>query len=172
MRAQKQILKEKSRPKTSTFPQKKSVLRQFKISKLEDRHLPMLVPLITQLGYPCVESELRTRIESILESKDDGFFVALDGHDCVIGYLHTKVFKGLHYDLSAEIVTLVVDENIRGLGVGKELVKSAEKWATQKGFKSCWLFSKTDRQGAHNFYQNIGYVGENTSQRFEKTLLD
>jgi GNAT superfamily N-acetyltransferase len=64
------------------------------------------------------------------------------------------------------VQALVVDKNWRGTGVGKKMMKMAERWAMDRGFSSVVLTSSVSRSDAHSFHNRIGYKVEATSHLF------
>lgn len=75
------------------------------------------------------------------------------------------VNMGLIDEEIAEFGMLTADPNYRGLGIGRELVKSAEKWAIENGCSIMQLKLLTPREWKHpskeflkNWYTRIGYV--------------
>ncbi len=63
---------------------------------------------------------------------------------------------------------LVVDENIRGQGIGKKLIERITEIAQENSCKKIELDSAFQRKNAHSFYESIGY--ENRAYLFSKTL--
>jgi GNAT superfamily N-acetyltransferase len=69
----------------------------------------------------------------------------------------------------AWLTALVVDESIRGSGVGRALVESVEAFGRQSGCEWLSVTTHERRADAHAFYQRIGF--EHTGRRFGKTLV-
>ena len=61
---------------------------------------------------------------------------------------------------------MVVDEAVRGMGVGSALVKRAEDWAIEHGAQRIALTSALRRKEAHEFYKTRSY--EHTGVRLTK----
>jgi dTDP-4-amino-4,6-dideoxy-D-galactose acyltransferase len=57
----------------------------------------------------------------------------------------------------ADIGIIAVDEAYRGKGIGKSLIKSAEKWFAQNGFKTMQVLTQGDNHAACNLYKNCGF---------------
>jgi len=65
----------------------------------------------------------------------------------------------LHYSRkTAEIVNLIVDENSRGGGIGKELLEAIEQIASGNGCVCIEVASGKHREAAHRFYEREGFV--------------
>jgi GNAT superfamily N-acetyltransferase len=126
--------------------------------------------LCEQLGYPASQEEVQRRLKQILPGERHAVYVAelADGH--VVGWVHVYVCPLVEADLQAEIGGLVVDESYRCCGTGRLLMQHAEQWARRQG---CWavrLRSNIVRQGAHVFYERIGYSTVKTQLAFRKVL--
>jgi PhnO protein len=74
---------------------------------------------------------------------------------CIVFAFHYS----LHFSRkTAEIVNLIVDENVRSNGIGKELVTYLEKIAFDNGCVRIEVASGKQREDAHRFYKREGYV--------------
>ena len=78
--------------------------------------------------------------------------------------------QGCVRDSQAEIGGLVVDEGLRGRGVGRMLMRQAEVWALAQGCRAIRLRSNIVREGAHSFYERLGYSRLKTQTVFRKPL--
>ena len=63
---------------------------------------------------------------------------------------------------------LMVDEALRGRGIGAVLVRAAEEALAEQGCHMVEVTSHARRTEAHRFYEQLGY--ERTSVRLAKTL--
>jgi GNAT superfamily N-acetyltransferase len=61
------------------------------------------------------------------------------------------------------VQALVVDDLARGRGIGEVLMGEAEAWAARRGLAATSLYTRTDRDRAHAFYERIGYRLKGTS---------
>ena len=84
--------------------------------------------------------------------------------------MHVHTIDRLEVGRYAEIGGIVVDETMRGRGVGSALMLCAETWAREHDFDRVKLSSGAHRIEAHAFYEHIGYSNIRTSFRFEKIL--
>jgi PhnO protein len=81
----------------------------------------------------------------------------------------------VHYSLhfsrkSAEIVELIVDENFRSNGMGKELMAALEQIAVDSGCVSIEVDSGKRRENAHRFYEREGFVSTHCKLTKELSL--
>lgn len=129
-----------------------------------------LAQLSTQLGYPSSREDVERRLELIERTPDHVVYVAALADGSVVGWLHAYVRRLVESDTSAELGGLVVDEHCRGRGVGRVLMDHAEQWARGKGCTALSLRSNIIRDGAHKFYQDLGYAVLKTQYAFWKKL--
>jgi GNAT superfamily N-acetyltransferase len=124
--------------------------------------------LLTQLGYPTDAADIPDRLDKARSRPGTTVLVAeVRGRAVGVGTIH--LFSAMHSDDPAAWLTaLVVDESVRGMGVGSALVKRAEELAIQQGAASLSLTSALRRKEAHEFYKSRGY--EHTGVRLVKQL--
>ena len=70
----------------------------------------------------------------------------------------------------AELVGLVVDEALRGRGIGAALVTAAEAWARERGLARLRVRSNVTREATHSFYRRLGYEEVKRQVVFRKSL--
>lgn len=91
----------------------------------------------------------------------------LDG--AVAGCLSTSVMRVLHRPaLVGRISMMVIEEAMRGRGIGATLVRAAERTLAAQGCYMIEVTSNVRRTEAHRFYERLGY--ERTSARLAKEL--
>jgi GNAT superfamily N-acetyltransferase len=73
-------------------------------------------------------------------------------------------------DPCAEINGLVVDSEVRSLGIGSALVGIAEEWARSRGCNEISVQSNVKRDGAHRFYEHHGFRHIKTQEVFRKDI--
>lgn len=127
----------------------------------------MLAKLIGQLGYAVTEAEAAERLAS-MEAEGRLVLVAeLEGE--AVGCLSTSVMRVLHRPAPVgRISMMVVDEALRGRGIGARLVRAAEQALAAQGCYMVEVTSNLRRTDAHRFYERLGY--ERTSVRLAKEL--
>ena len=127
-----------------------------------------LARLMGHLGYPTTAGQMAARLEPILSDPDYRTLVAEAGGG-LVGMV--GVFRGRAYSYDppyARVLALVVDPACRGSGVGAALMGAAEAWAREVGAGSVHLTTASQREGAHRFYERLGYEG--TGLRYRKPL--
>jgi GNAT superfamily N-acetyltransferase len=126
--------------------------------------------LLSQLGYDLTLQEVKRRYDAIREKQDHAVFVGeQDGQ--VVALLH--IYERPAFDKPPEVIVqaLVVDQNWRGMGIGKSMINIAERWALDRGFSSVALTSSVSRSDARSFYNSIGYKVEATSHLLRNNLV-
>ncbi len=122
--------------------------------------------LLDQLGHPASAADIPERIEK-LRARPGTIVLVAESDGDVIGVVTVHLFQSLHAsEPVAWLTTVVVDENVRGKGVGSELVGRAEEWAIEQGAIRVSLTSALHRKRAHEFYKKRNY--EHTGVRLSK----
>ena len=119
------------------------------------------------LGYDYPEEKTKAKLQMILYQPTDKIFVAeLDSK--VVGYIHLSAYECIYFESLKNVLALVVDENFRKKGIGRQLMQKAEEWAKETGSKGIRLVSGFNRTGAHQFYQHCGYALRKEQKNFIK----
>lgn len=119
------------------------------------------------LGYDYPLEKTKERLMEIFSLYTDKIFVAQIGQQ-VVGYLHGSGYECSYADSLKNILALVVDENHRRFGVGEKLIASVEDWARADGSAGVRLVSGFNREKAHQFYLQCGYVDRKNQKNFIK----
>ena len=120
-----------------------------------------------ELGYEIKSEEAASRLIS-LPTTDD-LLVATSG-DQVVGWIQLSIAQSVAGATHIQIVGLVVREGWRGMGVARRLMKHAELWARQHGASTILVRSGSQREGAHRFYEALGYHELKTQKVLLKEL--
>ena len=131
----------------------------------------VLACLVTQLGYPSTEQDVLARLGYWTADPHSQVLVA-DQDDRPLGCLSVHAVPYFERTGSwARIESLVVDEALRGRGVGKALLNAAEALAKRWGCLAVEVTSSRHRTDACAFYQRSGYTDIcDRSRRFWKRL--
>lgn len=125
------------------------------------RDLNRLIPQLSTSATVLSAEEL----QSILDHQAITMFVAIDGSDDgerVVGLLTLVVFP-LPTGTRAWIEDVVVDQELRGQGVGDALNRAAIDRALTLGAKTVDLTSRPSREAANRLYQRIGFEKRQTN---------
>ena len=113
--------------------------------------------LTAQLGYEADPAAISGRLSRLLPRADQQFLVAVTDAQ-VVGWVHALIGDYIESDPFVVIGGLVVDRNVRRLGVGRLLMRHAEDWARSRGHSVIRLSSSATRTAAHRFYEALGYT--------------
>jgi GNAT superfamily N-acetyltransferase len=126
-----------------------------------------LVPLFAQLGYP---NDAITIERGLISRGDLSRVLVAQREERIIGFISIEIVDHILSGEVAEIAALVVDETERGNGTGAELVRAAETWAHERGFRQIRVRSNVIRTDAHRFYEREGYAPVKDQRVFEKRV--
>ncbi len=128
-----------------------------------------LARLSGQLGYPVSADEMSARLAAILGDDRHHVAVASAGEE-LLAWIHVERRTSLESGHRAELMGLVVDGRARRSGWGRKLVHEAERWARAHGLVALAVRSNVVRDGAHPFYESLGYSRRKTQHVYEKVL--
>ncbi|SEQ66050.1 Acetyltransferase (GNAT) domain-containing protein [Amphritea atlantica] len=134
----------------------KSVFRTFEPSDLES-----LVALMKQLGYEHTMDSLAANVRRVKTREGEVFVAEVNGK--VVGVISAIMDVRLAEGVSGEIVSLVVSDQARGLG----LVLMAEAWLKQYT-SNIRVRANVLRTEAHDFYEKQGYRLKKRQAVFQK----
>lgn len=142
---------------------KRSVSQTLVIRPATYQDSAQLTELIRQLGFPEYQEETSIlKLEEFSNNPHDKIWVAsLNGS--VVGLLALNIINPFYKEkLFARVDSIVVDERVRGLGIGTQLINHAEEYAQSIGCERIFLTSGNHRPDAHGFYTHLGYVNNAT----------
>lgn len=142
------------------------------VRRMAETDVEAVADLCSQLGYPSAPTQVAGRFGMIDGDADQAVFVAEAADGAVIGWIHVLGRLFLESDPFAEIGGLVVDAGQRRRGVGRALLREAERWAQGHGYGELRVRSNTIRTEAHRFYSESGYTLSKTQHVFARPLLD
>ena len=125
-----------------------------------------LALLLSQLGYPQDSSFVIQKLAEFSERASAKVFVA-EQHGSVVGFLSFDSEPAFHREGRIGTITaMCVLENMRGKGIGRQLIERAEVYAKESGCARVAVASGIHRHETHKFYLNQGY--EEKTKRFVK----
>jgi GNAT superfamily N-acetyltransferase len=124
--------------------------------------------LLSEMGYPCETRDAAQRVDTILADDRQALVVArVDG--VVRGLIALDFMYYLPLDTTTcRITALVVSAEAQGRGLGRQLLREAERRARAAGAARLELTSGSQRLDAHEFYKACGY--SDGTLRFIKRL--
>lgn len=120
------------------------------------------------LGYDCSCEFVSTRISNLDKGREKVFVAEVNG--IVAGYIHAEKYQTLYFESMINILGLAVSSEFRRRGIGRMLLKRAERWANEVGIHKIRLNSGASRKEAHSFYRAMGYSNEKGQIRFIKDI--
>ncbi len=130
---------------------------------MELRDAEQVALLTRQLGYEVTVADTRERIAGL--TQHGVALVAVDG-DEISGWIHGLERELLIYPQILEVGGLVVAEQMRGRGIGSALLEALIEWGKDNGHTLIFVRSSVVREGAHQFYERLGFQHEKTSHTF------
>jgi GNAT superfamily N-acetyltransferase len=127
------------------------------IRRAELGDAPEMARLAAELGYPASPSEMRERLERLLPESRHHVVVGSGKSGRLSGWMHVEHRTSIEGGDRAELVGLVVDSTARRVGIGRELIEVAERWASAKGLPHLTVRSNTERRSSHPFYESMGF---------------
>lgn len=124
--------------------------------------------LFAELGYDVPVDALVQRLQAF-HAPGEGVLVAEDPSSPgrLVGTATLHLTPVLHRaGPVGRVSALVVDEAMRGKGIGRALMQAAEQWAAERDCVLMEVTSNMRRGDAHRFYEGLGY--ERTSYRFAR----
>jgi GNAT superfamily N-acetyltransferase len=124
--------------------------------------------LLCELGYPCELDDAVERI-NVIAGNDRQVLVVARRAGAVCGLIALDFMYYLPLGTTTcRVTALVVTPTAQGLGIGRQLLKEAERRARSGGAARIELTSGAQRTEAHAFYRACGY--KDSSVRFVKPL--
>lgn len=140
------------------------------VRSMTPRDVRAAADLSGQLGYRSSEEEVEHRFRDLACDPDGAVLVADDGGGRVLGWIHVCGRRFLESNPMAEVVGLVVDAGARRQGIGRVLLREAEKWARGRGYSTLRIRSNMKRTEAKPFYERMGYQVIKSQWVFQRTL--
>jgi ribosomal protein S18 acetylase RimI-like enzyme len=117
------------------------------------RLLPQLSSGATTPALAELMEVVATRGTSLLVARDEGR---------IVGVLTLHLYR-TPSRLNARIEDVVVDEALRGRGVGEALTREAVRLAELAGARRIELTSRPEREAAHRLYLRLGFEPHDTT---------
>jgi GNAT superfamily N-acetyltransferase len=141
---------------------------EFREAVMEDGQ--QIAALCFQLGYPNTGQAIVGRLTEIFLNPTQVVWIAHQLSGEIAGWVHALKVVYLESEPFVEIGGLVVDQALRGQGIGKKLMQLVERWTKLQGISVIRLRSNIIRSDAHAFYEKIGYQKVKTQYTFYKKL--
>ncbi len=130
------------------------------VTRVDDELVAAFERLIPQLSSSSPPPS-RADLVDLVDGRDTDLFIARVGGE-IVGSL-TLAFYRIPTGLKAWIEDVVVDDAVRGHGIGRRLNEAALERARERGAKNVALTSRPSREAANRLYQRIGFEIRNTN---------
>lgn len=117
-----------------------------------------IAKLAEALGYPSSTREARDRLRTMLRDARNHVIVAETSDGSLVGWVHVYRIDLLELAPFAEIGGLIVNETVRGLGIGSQLIEAAQRWTRRCGMSNLRVRTRVERERAHRFYYRHGFA--------------
>ncbi len=117
-----------------------------------------LIPQLSRSSPPPDADQLA----EMLAHPGTTIFIARDDEGVIAGTLTLIVFR-IPTGIRAWIEDVVVDEALRGRGVGEALTRAALDKAAEEGARTVDLTSRPSREAANRLYQRLGFERRDTN---------
>lgn len=139
-----------------------------KVLNVTDELRTAMQRLIPQLGIhkaPPTSDEL----SALLNSDNSSLIVARepDENGEIVGMLNLTIYR-VPTGVRSIVEDVVVDEKMRGRGIGNALVQHAIDLAREAGANGVSLTSNPQREAANHLYQSMGFELRKTNPYFYK----
>lgn len=104
----------------------------------------------------------RPELEEIVRSPATVLLVARDNSGAIVGSLTLVLFR-IPTGVRAWVEDVVVDEAVRGRGVGDALGRDALRRAARAGARTVDLTSRPSREAANRLYRRLGFATRETN---------
>jgi len=131
---------------------------------------PQISALLHQLGYPDTKQAVKRRLEMLGGQADTIILVAEDDDRQLSGCIQVVIANRLAEGQYGEIASLVVAEDERGRGVGRQLVDSAADWLTGQGLSRMSVRCNAIRKQTHRFCAHLGFRETKSQKIFDRNL--
>ncbi|WP_309613530.1 GNAT family N-acetyltransferase [Flavobacterium sp.] len=145
----------------------------YKIQEATSEQVPEIVKLWTKLmnihkeidahyfsNTDNSKNDYKLEIESFINDLSDNVYVALID-DKVIGYTTVQLvfFPNNHYNKNSycTIGDIMIEEDYRHLGIGKDFVEQAKSWSQSYGIRTIQVHVFSKNKKALNFFEQQGF---------------
>ena len=130
--------------------------------EIDETDLPAILRLYAQLGEDdgrVLTLEQALDIYRRMRAYPDYRIYLTELHGQPIGTFALLVMDNLGHlgARSAVLEDVVVDQRLRGRGIGKQMMEFANRVCLDKGCYKMTFSSNRNREAAHRFYESLGY---------------
>ena len=142
---------------------------EIQLIKMTIEHTDDVRRLSEQLGYPLSVAQIENNISEIIASENHAAYIAFCNQK-IVGWIHAFRAMLMESQPFIEIGGLIVDQNFRNSGIGKNLVEKIKDWALENAINEVRVRSNVLTNNAHRFHLNNGFT-EMKQQKVFQILL-
>ena len=140
----------------------------FEITKAHIAHAERIQALLVQLGYNASIAEVKSGLNS-QDPHSDLYVARLEGR--VIAFMSLIYFYYFPIQKqNCRITAIVVDEEVRKTGVGRQLIQFAQVKARQHACAQLEVTTSLERKATQAYYEHNGFI--KTSFRYYLNLSE
>lgn len=128
------------------------------IRKIQESDFDQVIRLFTQLwpDMPLSYDDVKSIFDEYMQNRNFQMWCYED--ERIVGIVTLSIRKAFYYGGPVAILEdVVVDENHRGSSIGRQLVEFVEAKLENEGISSFEVSSDYHREGAHAFWEKLGY---------------
>ena len=126
------------------------------ITKADIAHAERIQALLVQLGYNASIAEVKSGLNS-QDPHSDLYVARLEGR--VIAFMSLIYFYYFPIQKqNCRITAIVVDEEVRKTGVGRQLIQFAQVKARQHACAQLEVTTSLERKAIHAYYEHNGFI--------------
>lgn len=135
----------------------------FSIRNAEHRDIGRLAELLEVLfsieeDFAFNEENQRLGLEMMLKDNENRCIFVAEFQNQVIGMISGQtLISTAEGGISVLVEDVVIDENFRRQGIGRELLKEMEQWAIEKGARRLQLLADINNSSALTFYKKLSW---------------
>ena len=117
--------------------------------------------------HPIPESYIKAFNE--IDADPNNELIVAENENGVIGMLQLTYTPSISFQggKRATVESVRIDERYRGLGIGREMMLWVIARARHAGCISMQLTTNLEREDAHRFYKNLGFVGSHLGMKLK-----
>lgn len=122
-----------------------------------------------ELGELSDLETVKDTLERVLALPDQHYMLGYELDNKLVGYVHAQHFEMLYNSYCfLNVVSVAVDNNYQGNGIGSSLIKALENVARDNNLDGVRINSGNNHERAHGFYGKQGYQSVREQKRFIK----
>ncbi|MBC2581827.1 GNAT family N-acetyltransferase [Clostridium sp. DJ247] len=135
----------------------------FTIRKAQHNDIEMLVELLKVLfsieeDFVFDEEKQRRGLRMMLQDQDNRCIFVAEFEQHIVGMTSGQILVSTaEGGISVLVEDVVIDENYRKQGIGRELLSAMESWAVEKGAKRLQLLADINNSSALVFYKKLNW---------------